>query len=78
MPAAAAAIGGHTIAWPDDWEVSGATDPMTRTKPGPWLRHERWKYAGIVAAAVDRLGRNVVDCLNTGYKMRDEGKLLVT
>ncbi|MFH8621054.1 hypothetical protein ACH4A8_03970 [Streptomyces vietnamensis] len=24
------------------------------------------------AAAVDRLGRNVVDCLNTGYKMRDK------
>ncbi|WP_247745715.1 recombinase family protein [Streptomyces oryzae] len=32
----------------------------------------------MVAAAVDRLGRNVADCLNTGYKMRDEGKLLVT
>lgn len=31
-----------------------------------------------MAAAADRLGRNVVDCLNTGYKMRDEGKLLVT
>ncbi|MFL4489752.1 hypothetical protein ACJ6WD_00670 [Streptomyces sp. VTCC 41912] len=31
-----------------------------------------------MAAAVDRLGHNVVDCLNTGYKMRDEGKLLVT
>lgn len=27
---------------------------------------------------MDRLGRNVVDCLNTGHKMRDEGKLLVT
>ncbi|WP_243460023.1 recombinase family protein [Streptomyces sp. M54] len=32
----------------------------------------------MVAAAVDRLGRNVVDCLNTGYKMRDEKKMLVT
>jgi Tn3 transposase DDE domain len=33
---------------------------------------------GIVAAAVDRLGRNVVDCLNRGCKMRDGGKLLAT
>ncbi|WP_241827181.1 recombinase family protein [Streptomyces graminilatus] len=32
----------------------------------------------MVAAVVDRLGRNVVDCLNTGYKMRDEKKMLVT
>lgn len=69
--------------WPhhsraDDWEVSGATDPMTRPQLGPWLRDERGSYRGLVAAAVDRLGRNVVDCLNTGYKMRDEGKLLVT
>ncbi|WP_432071872.1 recombinase family protein [Streptomyces wuyuanensis] len=75
---AAAAIGGHIIDWADDWEVSGATDPITRPKLGPWLRDERGKYDGLVAAAVDRLGRNVVDCLNTGYKMRDEGKLLVT
>ncbi|WP_338682775.1 hypothetical protein QD712_12805 [Streptomyces acidiscabies] len=51
---------------------------MTRPKLGPWLRDERGPYDGLAAAAVDRLGRNVVDCLNTGYKMRDEGKLLVT
>ncbi|WP_432251005.1 recombinase family protein [Streptomyces sanyensis] len=70
---AAAAVGGHIIDWADDWEVSGATDPMTRPKLGPWLRDERGKHDGLVAAAVDRLGRNVVDCLNTGYKMRDEG-----
>lgn len=76
--AAAASVGGHIIGWADDWEVSGATDPVTRPKLGPWLRDERGPYDGLVAAAVDRLGRNVVDCLNTGYKMRDEGKLLVT
>ncbi|MFF5718965.1 recombinase family protein [Streptomyces buecherae] len=76
--AAAASIGGHIIGWADDWEVSGATDPVTRPKLGPWLRDERGPYDGLVAAAVDRLGRNVVDCLNTGYKMRDEGKLLLT
>ena len=33
--AAAEAVGGHIIGWADDWEVSGATDPMTRPKPGP-------------------------------------------
>ncbi|MDQ0779094.1 hypothetical protein QF026_007560 [Streptomyces aurantiacus] len=27
---------------------------------------------------IERLGRNVVDCLKTGYKTRDEKKLLVT
>ena len=75
---AASAVGGHIIGWADDWEVSGATDPLTRPKLGPWLRDERGPYDGLVAAAVDRLGRNGVDCLNTGYKMRDEGKLLVT
>lgn len=75
---AAASVGGHIIGWADDWEVSGATDPMTRPKLGPWLPDEMGPYDGLVAAAVDRLGRNVVGCLNTGYKMRDEGKLLVT
>ncbi|WP_425282225.1 recombinase family protein [Streptomyces platensis] len=78
MLTAAASVGGHIIGWADDWGVSGATDPATRPKLGPWLRDERGPYDGLVAAAVDRLGRNVVDCLNTGYKMRDEGKLLVT
>ncbi len=29
---------GHIIAWADDWEVSGATDPLTRRGFGPWLR----------------------------------------
>ena len=27
--------GGHIIAWADDWEVSGATDPLTRRGFGP-------------------------------------------
>ncbi|MEV2213407.1 recombinase family protein [Streptomyces sp. NPDC050997] len=75
---AAASVGAHIIGWADDWEVSGATDPMTRPKLGPWLHDEKGPYDGLVAAAVDRLGRNVVDCLNTGYKMRDEKKVLVT
>ncbi|MFI2508233.1 recombinase family protein [Streptomyces sp. NPDC018972] len=75
---AAVSVGAHIIGWADDWEVSGATDPVTRPSPGPWLRDERGPYDALVAAAADRLGRNVVDCLNTGYKMRDEKKMLVT
>ncbi|MGW1376452.1 recombinase family protein [Streptomyces sp. NPDC002446] len=70
--------GGHVIAWADDWEVSGATDPKTRPRLGPWLRGERGPYNGIAGASVDRLGRNVVDCLNTGYAMRDQGLTLLT
>ncbi|MFB7655890.1 MULTISPECIES: hypothetical protein [unclassified Streptomyces] len=47
----AASVGGHIIGWADDWEVSGATNPMTRPKLGPWLRDERGPYDGLVAAA---------------------------
>jgi hypothetical protein len=57
--------GGHIIAWADDWEVSGATDPLTRPGFGPWLRGEMGPYDGIVSASVDRVGRNVRDTLNT-------------
>ncbi len=44
--AAAAFVGAHIIGWADDWEVSGATDPVTRPSLGPWLRDERGPYAG--------------------------------
>ncbi|MFD3410238.1 recombinase family protein [Streptomyces cyaneofuscatus] len=71
-------VGGHVMARADDWEVSGATDPMTRPELGPWLRGERGPYDGIAGAAVDRLGRSLVDCLNTGYMRRVTGKLLLT
>ncbi|WP_411089943.1 hypothetical protein [Streptomyces sp. 061-3] len=57
MLAAAASVDAHIIGWADDWEVSGATGPMTRPKPGPWLRDENGPYDGLVAAAVDRLGQ---------------------
>ncbi|MFD4505387.1 hypothetical protein [Streptomyces sp. NPDC058457] len=43
---AAASVGGHIIGWADDWEVSGATDPMTRPKLGPWLRDEGARTTG--------------------------------
>ncbi|MGH3630296.1 MAG: recombinase family protein [Sciscionella sp.] len=72
------AVGGHIIGVADDMEVSGAVNPLDRPKFGPWLRDEMGPYAGIVAASVDRIGRNLVDVLTTGYMMRDTGKLLVT
>ncbi len=56
---AAADVGGHIVAWADDWEVSGATDPLTRRGFRPWLRGEMGPYDGIAAATVDRVGRNV-------------------
>lgn len=71
-------VGGHIIAWADDWEVSGATDPRTRPEFGPWLRDEMGPYDGIVGAAVDRIGRNVRDVLNTAYTIHENGQLLVT
>jgi hypothetical protein len=58
-------VGGHIIAWADDWEVSGATDPLTRKGLGPWLRGEMGPYDGLVGPSVDRIGRNVRDTLNT-------------
>ncbi|WP_255952210.1 recombinase family protein [Streptomyces odontomachi] len=72
------AIGGHVIAWADDWEVSGATDPLTRPGLGPWLRGEAGPYSGIVGAAVDRIGRNQRDVLNTAYTIHESQRLLVT
>jgi DNA invertase Pin-like site-specific DNA recombinase len=62
---AAVDAGGHIIAWADGWEVSGATDPMTRKGLGQWLRGEMEPYDGVVAPTVDRVGRNVRDTLNT-------------
>ncbi|MFD7131281.1 recombinase family protein [Streptomyces sp. NPDC059894] len=71
-------VGGHIIGWADDWEVSGATDPRTRPEFGPWLQGERGPYDGIVGSAVDRIGRNARDVLNTAYTIHEAGQLLVT
>jgi site-specific DNA recombinase len=72
------AIDGHIIGWADDWEVSGATNPLDRPALGPWLRNENGPYAGIVGPDVSRIGRNMRDALNTGWMMKDTGRLLVT
>jgi len=52
---AAANAGGHIIAWADDWEVSGATDPMTRKGLGPWLRGEMGPYDASLGGNPGRL-----------------------
>ena len=75
---ATAGVGGHIIAWADDWEVSGATDPLTRRGFGPWLRGEMGPYDGVVAASVDRVGRNVRDTLNTQTLLTGQGRVVVT
>ncbi|MFC1439786.1 recombinase family protein [Streptacidiphilus sp. N1-10] len=75
---AAADCGGHIIAWSDDLEVSGATDPLTRKGLGPWLRGEMGPYDGVVAASVDRVGRNVRDTLNTQDMLTKQDLVIVT
>ncbi|MER6011041.1 recombinase family protein [Streptomyces bluensis] len=75
---AVVAIGGHVIAWADDWEVSGATNPLDRPGLGPWLRGEMGPYSGIAGAAVDRIGRNARDVLNTAYTIHESKQVLVT
>ena len=75
---AAVDAGGHVIAWADDWEVSGATDPLTRKGLGPWLRGEMGPYDGLVGPSVDRIGRNVRDTLNTQALLTGQGRVIVT
>jgi site-specific DNA recombinase len=75
---AVSTIGGHLIAIADDMEVSGATDPLTRPGLGPWLRGEKGPYDGIAGIAVDRIGRNVRDVLNTADANHKAGRILVT
>lgn len=75
---AVTSVGGHVIGWADDWEVSGATNPLTRPQFGPWLRGEMGPYSGTAAASVDRIGRNVRDTLNTQALLTEQGRLIVT
>lgn len=75
---AAADVGGHIIAWADDWEVSGATNPLDRKGFGPWLRGEMGPYDGIASRDVTRVGRNVRDTLNTQALLTEQGRVVVT
>ena len=74
----AADVGGHIIGWADDWETSGGTDPRQRKGLGPWLRGEKGPYDGVAASAVDRIGRNLRDVLNTQHDLTDLGRVIVT
>jgi len=75
---AAAECGGHIIAWAEDLEVSGATDPFTRPQLGPWLRGEMGPYDGAASASVDRVGRNVRETLNTQDVLTKQGRKIIT
>jgi len=75
---AAADNGGHIIGWADDFEVSGATDPLTRPGFGPWLRGEMGPYDGVIASAADRIGRNVRDVLNTQALLTSQDRIIIT
>ncbi|GAB7185771.1 hypothetical protein ATKI12_5602 [Kitasatospora sp. Ki12] len=74
----AESVGGHIIAWSDDWEVSGATDPFTRPALGPWLRGERGLFSGLAASMVDRLGRDTYEGLRLERENRAAGRSLLT
>ena len=75
---AVAECGGHIIAWAEDLEVSGATDPFTRPQLGPWLRGEMGPYDGAASASVDRVGRDVRETLNTQDVLTKQGRKIIT
>ena len=70
--------GGHVIGWGDDWEVSGAVDPLVREGLGPWLLGKMGPYDGIVSSTVDRVGREVVDTINCQRLLTKQGRAIVT
>ncbi|MFB9371326.1 recombinase family protein [Kitasatospora albolonga] len=75
---AVAREGGHIIGWADDWEVSGASDPFTRPKLGPWLKGQHGPYDGLAASAVDRIGRDVFEGLRLARENAAAGRTLLT
>jgi site-specific DNA recombinase len=74
----AAANGLHIIAWAQEWDVSGTVSPFVRKGFGPWLRDEMGRYDGIVASAVDRIGRDLLDTLSVGRHMTTTDRLIYT
>lgn len=63
-----------------DTDVSGSTRPHDRPKLGPWLTDpaKMRQYDGIVAAHLDRLGRNVRHLADLHKWAEDNGKVLIT
>lgn len=71
-----AEIHGHEIvAVADDTNVSGSRDPFTRPKLGAWLADPS-SYDGIIAAKLDRFGRNARHLQELRSWADDHGKML--
>lgn len=69
---------GHEIvATADDSNVSGSKDPFERPALGPWLRDRLDEYDGIIAAKLDRLGRNARHLQELRAWAEDHGKVLI-
>lgn len=74
-----AAVHDHEIvATADDTNVSGSKDPFERPQLGPWLTKAEMvsQYDGIIAAKLDRLGRNARHLTELRNWAEDHGKSL--
>src|SRR6266581_845474 len=75
-----AVIGGHEIiGTAADADVSGNTDPFKRPELGPWISDPKRirTYDGIVAATLDRLGRNARHLARMRDWAEDNGKKII-
>lgn len=61
-----------------DLDVSGSTDPLTRTGSGPWLRDRTSEFDYVVAAKPDRFGRSTTHVHGLFKYLRERGKHLHT
>ncbi|MFJ8766593.1 hypothetical protein [Streptomyces clavifer] len=73
---AVGAVGGHIIGWADGWEVSGARPDDPPARAVAWRRERPLRRCRRRCGGPPRT--QLLDSLNTGYWVRDEGKLLVT
>lgn len=74
------AFGHEIIGTAADTDVSGNTRPFDRPKLGPWLNDRAMieQYDGIIAAHLDRLGRNVRHLSELHAWAEANGKVLIT
>ncbi|MBW0114939.1 recombinase family protein [Pseudonocardia abyssalis] len=61
-----------------DLDVSGSTDPLTRTGSGPWLRDRTGEFDVVVAAKPDRFGRSTTHVHGLFQYLRQHDKHLYT
>jgi site-specific DNA recombinase len=71
------AFGHEIIGTAVDTDVSGNTRPFDRPKLGPWLKRPD-EFDGIIAAHLDRLGRNVRQLAELHQWAEDNNKVLIT